>query len=201
MNKKIENAKRILLKEDRFYDDDTEIKATRILNGVDKENIVEEDIKNLEKYIDLVINKNYCDCNELNVICYGKYADGSKNIASSIKNILQDYTRQKQINEEYKKNNKELIKTINIVEKEKSDWIKAYQEEKDKQFNILRDSIPKQKIKDKIEELNKQEQELQNSISEEERKEYSDTNISFQLCDIEIRREVLQEFLLESEDK
>lgn len=31
MNKKIENAKRILLKEDRFYDDDTEIKATKIL--------------------------------------------------------------------------------------------------------------------------------------------------------------------------
>ena len=31
MNKKIENAKRILLKEDRFYDDDTEIKATKVL--------------------------------------------------------------------------------------------------------------------------------------------------------------------------
>ena len=26
---------------------------------------IEEDIRNLEKYIELVIDKNYCDCNEL----------------------------------------------------------------------------------------------------------------------------------------
>lgn len=56
-----------------------------------------------------------------------------------------------------------------------------------------------QKIKDKIEELNKKEKELQNSISTEEREEYSDANISWNLMDIEIRREVLQE-LLESEE-
>lgn len=70
-----------------------------------------------------------------------------------------------------------------------------------KQTKTESDSIPKQKIKDKIEELNRKEQELQNSITEEEREEYSDANISFQLCDIEIRREVLQELLQESEDK
>ena len=66
---------------------------------------------------------------------------------------------------------------------------------------VIENSILKQKIKDKIEELNRKEQELQNSITEEEREEYSDANISFQLCDIEIRREVLQELLQESEDK
>ena len=44
-----------------------------------------------------------------------------------------------------------------------------------------------------IEELNEEEQELQNSISDEEREEYSDANISFKLMDIEIRRGVLQE--------
>lgn len=64
----------------------------------------------------------------------------------------------------------------------------------------MNEFVPKQKIKDKIEELNRKEQELQNSITEEEREEYSDANISFQLCDIEIRREVLQE-LLKGEDK
>lgn len=64
----------------------------------------------------------------------------------------------------------------------------------------LENSIPTQKIKDKIEELNRKEQELQNSITEEEREEYSDANISFQLCDIEIRREVLQELLQEREE-
>lgn len=111
--------------------DDEEFKATRILNGVDKENIIEEDIKNIKELI---------KCAKY----YRKY-EGNK-YYKSMENLLSEYTRQKQINEEYKKNNKELIKTINIVEKEKSDWIKAYQEEKDKQFNILRDSIPK-KIK------------------------------------------------------
>ena len=50
-------------------------------------------------------------------------------------------------------------------------------------------------IKEKIEELDKEEKELQDSISEEEREEYSDANISFELMDIEIRRSVLQELL------
>ena len=34
-------------------------------------------------------------------------------------------------------------------------------------------------------------------ISEEEREEYEDANISYLLCDIEIRREVLQKLLQE----
>lgn len=55
--------------------------------------------------------------------------------------------------------------------------------------------ISKDKIRDKIKELDKEEQELQNSISEEEREEYSDANISFLLCDIETKRKVLKELL------
>lgn len=66
---------------------------------------------------------------------------------------------------------------------------------------LLKNSIPKQKIEYKIAKLNKKEEELQNSITEEEREEYSDANISFQLCGIEIRKEVLKEILQESEDK
>ena len=50
-------------------------------------------------------------------------------------------------------------------------------------------------VKEKIEEIDKEEQELQNSISDEEREEYSDANISFALMDIEIRRSVLQDLL------
>lgn len=80
---------------------------------------IEEDIKNLEKYIELVIDKNYCECNELNVICYGKYADGSKNVASSIKNIVKDYARQKQINEEHQKINGELREKVKELEEER----------------------------------------------------------------------------------
>ena len=87
---------------------------------------IEENIKNLEKYIELVIDKNYCECNELNVICYGKYADGSKNVASSIKNILKDYARQKQINEEHQKINGELREKVKELENENISKQKAY---------------------------------------------------------------------------
>lgn len=55
--------------------------------------------------------------------------------------------------------------------------------------------VAKGKIKAKIEVLDKQEEDLQNSISDEERKEYSDASISWELMDIQIRREVLQSLL------
>jgi len=51
------------------------------------------------------------------------------------------------------------------------------------------------KIEELLKKLDKEEQELQNSISDEEREEYSDANISYQLMNIEIRRSVLQELL------
>ena len=51
---------------------------------------VEEAKKNLKAYIELVIEKNYCDCNELNIISCGKYADGSKNVAEAIETILNE---------------------------------------------------------------------------------------------------------------
>ena len=62
----------------------------------------------------------------------------------------------------------------------------------------LEDYIPKSKIKEKIEELNKEEKDLRNSISAEEYAEYSDANISFDLMHIEIQRSILQELM---EDK
>ncbi len=49
---------------------------------------LEKSIENLKKYVELVLNKNYCDCNELNIISCGKYGDGSKNVAESIKTVL-----------------------------------------------------------------------------------------------------------------
>ena len=55
--------------------------------------------------------------------------------------------------------------------------------------------IPKSKVEEEIDKLNKKEKDLQNSISDEEREEYSDANISFDLMDIDIRRETLQSLL------
>lgn len=75
-----------------------------------KENI-EEDITKIEKYIELVLNKDYCECNELNEII-GKHCDGSKNVAYAIKNILSDYKRVLKENEELKQNYNSLIDKI-----------------------------------------------------------------------------------------
>lgn len=152
---------------------------------------IEENIKNLEKYIELVIDKNYCECNELNVICYGKYADGSKNVASSIKNILKDYARQKQINEEHQKINGELREKVKELENENISKQKAYDDcyceyKHYKQF----ESISIQKIIEKIEELKK----LIEKIKEDN--QYSN-EIPLYEHDIKLLEELLQE----SEDK
>ena len=118
----------------------------------------------------------------------------------ALKNLIQDYTRQKQINEEHQNINGELRERIK--ELEEANKIFALEGSKVRLSLYIKENyIPKQKIKDKIEELNRKEQELQNSITEEEREEYSDANISFLLCDIEIRREILEELLQESEYK
>ena len=65
---------------------------------------IEKDIRNIKQYINLVLDKGYCDCNELNVISTGKYCDGSKNVAYSMQNILaereQDKKRIKELEEE-----------------------------------------------------------------------------------------------------
>ena len=69
------------------------------------------------------------------------FAYSQKNTLSlqkAIKNVLADYTRQKEMNEEHQKINGELRQAINTVEKEKGEWIKAYQEEKDSQFDLLK---------------------------------------------------------------
>lgn len=85
------------------------------------------------------------DVNELksimNLRTESGFAYSQKNTLSlqkAIKNVLADYTRQKEMNEEHQKINGELRQAINTVEKEKADWIKAYQEEKDSQFELLK---------------------------------------------------------------
>ena len=102
-----------------------------------KENSIEEDILNIEKYIELVTEKNHCECNELNEIRFGKqcYGYGSRNVAYSMKHILLDYKR-------VIKENEHLHKEINRRIKLKIENEKIV----DTQF------IYKQKVKDKIEE-------------------------------------------------
>lgn len=89
--------------------------------------------------------------------------------------------------------------------KELEEFIIKYYDEIRKEYEGLInhkfiDYIPKSKIKEKIEELDKEEQELQDSISDEEREEYSDASISWSLCDIETRRRCYKELLQEGEN-
>lgn len=89
---------------------------------------IEKDIKNIEQYINLVLDKGYCDCNELNVISTGKYCDGSKNVAYSMQNILAERKQDKQ----------------KIKELEEENYVQK--------VALLENSIPKQKV---IEEIDK----------------------------------------------
>lgn len=66
------------------------------------ENSIEEDIAKVNTYIELVLEKDYCNCNELNTIL-GKHCDGSKNVAYAIEHILSTYKRVLKENESLQK--------------------------------------------------------------------------------------------------
>lgn len=72
-------------------------------------NSIEEDITKINTYIELILEKDYCNCNELNTIL-GKHCDGSKNVAYAMQHILSDYKRVLKENEIYKKNSEIMSK-------------------------------------------------------------------------------------------
>lgn len=66
--------------------------------------------------------------------CMWNYPE--KRIEKAIKNIIADYERQKEINEEHQKINGELKKAIITAEKEKGEWIEECQQ-KDERIKVL----------------------------------------------------------------
>lgn len=60
------------------------------------------------------------------------------NIEEVLQNTLLDYIEQGKINREHQRENGELREKVKALEKEKSEWEKAYQEEKDSQFELLK---------------------------------------------------------------
>ena len=130
---------------------------------------IEEDIKKLNKYIELVIDKDYCDCNELNVII-GKHCDGSKNVAYAIKNTLAE-----------REEDKKRIKELEVLEDDLKDKRIVYVDTPEFEEKF----IPKQKVKDKIEE-----------IKEDKESKYFDKFLMTR--DIDYAIEILEELL---EDK
>lgn len=103
------------------------------------ENSIEEDVAKVNTYIELVLEKDYCNCNELNAIL-GKHCDGSKNIAYAMQHILSAYRRVLKENEELNNRCKNLDKEA-----------QAYVEE------LMGDSTLKDRI---INRLNKENEEL-----------------------------------------
>lgn len=101
-----------------------------------KENSIEEDITKINTYIELVLEKDYCNCNELNTIL-GKHCDGSKNVAYAMQHILSDYKR--------------VLKENNRLEEQvEYDKIHIYTPQ-----TIELNFISKSKIEDKIEHYQK----------------------------------------------
>lgn len=87
---------------------------------------IEKDIRNIKQYINLVLDKGYCDCNELNVISTGKYCDGSKNVAYSMQNILAERDQKD--------------KRIQELEKERDHWHGCF-------IVAMENGIAKEKVK------------------------------------------------------
>ena len=156
---------------------------------------IEEDIKileNLKSYLNLLVyeGKDKIIYNDL------LWDEKTVDCINAIEHLINNYTRQKQINEEHQKINGELREKVKELDAKNDELLKDLYSA-NCIIADLTDSIPKQNIIEKIEKLDRKEQELQNSISEEEREVYEDANISYLLCDIEIRREVLKELLQE----
>ena len=127
---------------------------------------IEEDLKILNKYIELVIDKDYCDCNELNVII-GIHCDGSKNVAYAIKNTLAE-----------REEDKKRIKELEVLEDDLKDKRIVYVDTPEFEEKF----IAKQKVKDKIEE-----------IKEDKESKYFDKFLMTR--DIDYAIEILEELL------
>ena len=106
---------------------------------------IEEDIKKLNKYIELVIDKDYCDCNELNVII-GKHCDGSKNVAYAIKNTLAEREEDKKKIKELEEHQQKFYNGEIYTAKQ----LKQVEENQKKYF------INKQKVKEELEKAKKE---------------------------------------------
>lgn len=111
------------------------------LQGVNKESINEKEIRALEHLLSDYKNMKFNYENlihDISLIAESLDMQEDSTIEEIALRILEEMYNQQQINEEHQKLNGELRQAINTVEKEKSDWIKAYQEEKDSQFELLK---------------------------------------------------------------
>lgn len=142
---------------------------------------IEEDIEILNSIVK--VNKDFLSDIENQTI-------NQKEI-KALEHLLLDYIRQKQINEEHQKINGELRKKVKELNTKNDELLKDLYSANCIIADLI-DSIPKQKIKDKIEELKNEKEQLR-----------IDKNVIWdsQIYKIDLKIQVLQELLQESEDK
>ena len=103
---------------------------------------IEEDIKILEEMIENANIENM----DMNNCFGGEHIEAIEYILSDYKRILKENKELLEVKVsasahnrilELEKENEEYKKAVNVVNKEKADWIRAYQEEKDKQIDLM----------------------------------------------------------------
>lgn len=116
--------------------DNEELRATRKLHGQDDGLYEDKSDKNVEN-IETTNNKNkYTYIKEVAEKIVNEYREkykGEKFCPEPSEQTCMAYEILHLLAER-----EQMLKAINTVEKEKSDWIKAYQEEKDSQFDLLK---------------------------------------------------------------
>lgn len=175
------------LEVDKYNDSDYLIEREESINGLEKEEKINWEqmyLDEVDKHVDVVLLYN--------------------SLLNKIKSYDKELENARKINEEHRKENAELMKAINVVEKEKGEWIEDCNNLKEKVrklekenstlknftsdlFNedITQTFICKDKIKDKIEELK---QALENTNKDRWKTVYT------------VQIEILQR-LLQEEDK
>ncbi|MEI3388043.1 MAG: hypothetical protein V8R42_06455 [Clostridia bacterium] len=138
-----------------------------------KKNSIEEDITKINTYVELVLKKDYCNCNELNTIL-GKHCDGSKNVAYAMQHILSDYKKVLKENERYKKSDYETICLENNELREITDRIQSeYNDLLKDNFKLKNELETKRKeyqetykdVREELKELRKENEELKNKLN------------------------------------
>ena len=151
---------------------------------------IEEDIKILNKFANMTfLYGNRVSLNKKNLL----------EVQKSIINILSDYTRQKQINEEHQKINGELREKVKKLEKE-NNTLKNFTSSIFND-NVEKEFIPKKNIENIIDKLNKESEKIDCSIDFDENNFLENRAKSDCLQMIAWFKGELQELLQESEDK
>ena len=169
-------------------------------------NSIEEDIAKVNTYIELVLEKDYCNCNELNTIL-GKHCDGSKNVAYAIEHILSEYKKVLKENEILKEEKEQAWEEWNNLEQgsyeteqKLKQQIKELRKENEElnyklhskkiALEIYNRYIPKSKVEEKIGEIQKEyEETLKTELKKKDKiidsiKEYAQQEIDFATEDI-----------------